>query len=68
MKIVVLCGGVSTERDISIVSGTGVCKALREKGHQAILIDVVFGVEDSDFMDAFPDLYDRRSSSIYPQI
>ena len=65
MKIVVLCGGVSTERDISIVSGTGVCKALREKGHQAILIDVVFGVEDSDFMDAFPDLYDVDEAVAY---
>lgn len=65
MKIVVLCGGVSTERDISIVSGTGVCKALREKGHHAILIDVVFGVEDSDFMDAFPDLYDVDEAVAY---
>ena len=29
MKIVVLAGGTSTERDVSIVSGTEVCKALR---------------------------------------
>ena len=40
MKIVVLAGGTSTEREISIVSGTGICKALRERGHQAILVDV----------------------------
>ena len=39
MKIVVLAGGTSTERDISIVSGTGICGALRKKGHQAILAD-----------------------------
>ena len=45
MKIVVLAGGISTEREISIVSGTGVCKALREKGHQAILVDVYCGDE-----------------------
>lgn len=31
MKIVVLAGGTSTEREISIVTGTQVCKALREK-------------------------------------
>lgn len=43
MKIVVLAGGLSTERDVSINSGTQVCKALREKGHQAILLDVFFG-------------------------
>ena len=65
MKIVVLCGGISTEREISIVSGTGVCKALREKGHQAILIDVVFGAEDSDLMDAFPDDYDLEDAVNY---
>ena len=43
MKIVVLAGGISTEREISIVSGTQVCKALRSRGHQAILVDVYFG-------------------------
>lgn len=45
MKIVVLAGGTSTERDVSIVSGTEVCKALRSRGHQAILTDVFFGCE-----------------------
>ena len=45
MKIVVLAGGTSTERDVSIVSGTNVCKALRSKGHLAILVDVFFGKE-----------------------
>lgn len=33
MKIVVLAGGTSTERTVSITSGTGICKALRQKGH-----------------------------------
>lgn len=45
MKIVVLAGGTSTERDVSIVSGTEVCKALRSRGHQAVLVDVYFGCE-----------------------
>ena len=31
MKIVVLAGGLSTERQVSLTSGTGVCRALREK-------------------------------------
>ena len=43
MNIVVLAGGISTEREISIVSGTMVCKALREGGHRAILVDVYCG-------------------------
>ena len=45
MNIVVLAGGLSMERDVSIVSGTQVCKALREKGHRAILLDVFLGYE-----------------------
>ena len=39
MNIVVLAGGNSTERAVSIVSGKGVCTALRERNHRAILID-----------------------------
>lgn len=47
MKIVVLAGGISTERSVSLVSGTGVCRALRENGHQAILVDLYLGVQDA---------------------
>ena len=46
MKIVVLAAGSSPERDVSIVSGTGVCEALRSLGHQAILVDAFFGIEE----------------------
>ncbi|MDO5702875.1 MAG: D-alanine--D-alanine ligase, partial [Lachnospiraceae bacterium] len=58
MKIVVLCGGTSTERAISISSGLGVCKALRSKGHLAILVDVFFGDPNVNLMHAFPEEYD----------
>lgn len=43
MKIVVLAGGLSTERDVSLASGAGICKTLREKGHDAFLLDVFLG-------------------------
>ena len=43
MKVVVLAGGLSTERDVSIISGTKVCEALRARGHKAILLDVFLG-------------------------
>ena len=43
MKIVVLAGGLSTERDVSINSASKVCKALREKGHQAVILDIFLG-------------------------
>ena len=46
MKIVVLAGGLSTERAVSLVTGCGVCRALRERGHRAILVDLFLGVEE----------------------
>lgn len=45
VKIVVLAGGLSTERAVSLVTGSGVCRALREMGHRAILVDLFLGVE-----------------------
>ena len=32
MKIVVLAGGLSPERQVSLVSGQSICRALRELG------------------------------------
>ena len=46
MKIVVLAGGLSTERAVSLVTGTSVCRALRRNGHKAILVDVFLGLEE----------------------
>ena len=48
MRIVVLCGGLSMERNVSITSGTLICRALREMGHQAVLVDMFYGLEDID--------------------
>ena len=45
MKIVVLAGGLSTERAVSLVTGTNVCRALRGNGHKAILVDLFLGLE-----------------------
>lgn len=45
MKVVVLAGGTSTERDVSLSSGSMIYKALKKKGHQAILLDVYLGYE-----------------------
>ena len=46
MRIVVLAGGISTERQVSLVSGTEICQALRSLGHQAILVDLYLGLPD----------------------
>jgi D-alanine-D-alanine ligase len=45
MRVVVLAGGTSTERDVSLISGSMVYKALKKNGHQAILLDVYLGYE-----------------------
>lgn len=50
MRIVVLAGGTSTERDVSISSGLLVSAALREKGHEVVLLDVFTGYEQ-DILD-----------------
>lgn len=45
MKIVVLAGGISTERDVSFSSGRKIYQALKENGHDAIMLDVYLGYE-----------------------
>lgn len=45
MKIVVLAGGNSTERDVSLSSGSMIYRALKSRGHRAILLDVYLGYE-----------------------
>ena len=45
MKIVVLAGGTSTERDVSLISGSNIYRALKKKGHEAILVDLYLGYE-----------------------
>ena len=47
MKIIVLAGGLSTERDVSLASAAGICNTLLEKGHDAFLLDVFLGLENA---------------------
>lgn len=48
MKIAVLMGGTSDERDVSLSSGTQVAAALREAGHTVVAVDTVRGVIPPD--------------------
>lgn len=47
MNIVVLAGGISTERDVSLISGKMIYRAVKKNGHNAILLDVFLGYEGS---------------------
>ena len=55
MKVVVLAGGISTERDVSLISGSMIYKALKNKGHQAIIVDVYLGYEINPGSGAMSD-------------
>ena len=44
MKIAVLFGGESMERDVSVASASQVVRALRARGHEVIAVDAVRGV------------------------
>lgn len=57
MDIVVLAGGLSSERDVSFKSGSMVAEALRARGHRALVLDVFMGYSDSecDITDIFED-------------
>ena len=66
MKIVVLAGGLSPERNVSLSTGTMVTEALRALGHRAGLIDMFFGLgqgrADESFFDApVPDSFKKIS-------
>ena len=59
MKIAVICGGLSSERDVSITSGANVAKALRQKGHKVILVDLFYGYTGGDYDDP-AELFERE--------
>lgn len=46
MNIVVLAGGTSTERNVSIATSKMVCASLRRNGHQANMLDIFLGTEE----------------------
>ena len=64
MNIVVLAGGNSTEREVSISSGQGVCQALRERNHKAIFVDAYFGKESMEG-ELFSDKYDTEQAAAW---
>lgn len=66
MKIVVLAGGLSTERDVSVLSGSMIADALRSKGHKVVLLDVFMGYEEEtcDIDSLFESNYDFTGNAV----
>ena len=53
-------GGYSTERDVSFKTGEMVTKALRENGHQVILLDVFMGYSNKE--EDLTGIFDRAEA------
>lgn len=51
MNIVVLAGGLSPERNVSLSSGSLIAAALRRNGHKVLLLDVYFGIDVDNVSD-----------------
>lgn len=48
VRILVLGGGASPERDVSLVSASEIAKALIRKGHSVCVLDLLEGIDDVD--------------------
>ena len=59
MNIVVLAGGLSTERDVSIVTAKLVCESLKKRGHKAMIADIFFGVKKK--YTSFDEAYENEN-------
>lgn len=64
MKILVLAGGLSAERNVSLSSGAMVCQALRGRGHQAAMMDLFYGLDGAEngenlYAAPIPDSFKR---------
>lgn len=46
MNIALIVGGLSSEREVSLASGRGILKALKENGHNVTVIDPIYGDEN----------------------
>lgn len=70
MKIVVLAGGLSPERDVSLSSGSLIANALREAGHHVILLEVYEGIDsnENEMEKLFEDKTGKPYSYIVPEV
>jgi D-alanine-D-alanine ligase len=64
MNIVLIVGGISSEREVSLTSGKAILKALRENGHKVRVIDPIYGDKEVNEKMIFRDLVSKE----YPAI
>lgn len=64
MKIALITGGLSSEREVSLSSGRGILKGLRNLGHEVKVIDPIYGKELTEEDVIFKD----KVSKAYPTL
>lgn len=62
MKIALIVGGLSAEREVSLTSGKSILKGLRENGHTVKVIDPIFGAESA----TEDEIFNYNFSKEYP--
>ena len=69
MNVVVLAGGLSMERDVSLASGSLIANALRDAGHKAVLVDLYYGIDKQKMsFDDTSERYEHKISEIAPDL
>ncbi len=72
LNIVVLAGGISNERNISLYTGIEVTEVLKKKGHNVILLDAFMGYDEAELQieNAFsdPDKYSLVTTDVKLEI
>lgn len=69
MNIVVLAGGLSMERDVSLTSGSLIANALTDAGHNAVLVDLYYGIErDKMKFEPQTQRYEYKIPEIAPDL
>ncbi len=73
MNIIVLAGGLSDERDVSLSSGSQIANALIKNGHKVLLLDLYLGLKEVfTFDEAFKkygeSTYDYKVPKVAPNL
>lgn len=62
MKIIVVAGGNSPEREVSLASGSLIANALMENGHEVMLLDLLLGVDNKEIGAVYKTKKDKPYS------
>ena len=65
MNIVVLAGGLSPERNVSLSSGSLITSALRKKGHKVLMLDIYEGISDDKMPINALELFSEKETGAF---